>query len=339
MSRQLNDNNSNDYRIGRSRRPRITILETHSESPEGNRGESYRGSTSVYNRGNRLAPPTPAHSPVRGSPISRSRTHHPQSFGSRLERIATFRWMERLRASTSNSESISRRLSSGGSRQFTEAADPEANVIENILPQQATTVPVSSRRQQQEHAQTNSATLSADTIEENYWPNITRWLETGEGPKPVVNCTICCVAKLAIPGLQEANASSSSANNNNNDDGEFEPYHILQCGHVFGAECVSRWVFECFNSTALTSGGPRCPMCREPVYSDLDEMLAAQERAAEVQRMELIQRNLERIEALRRSGRALLRPAGVGLMDVDDDDDDYEEEEEDYDGYDTDIDA
>ncbi|KAL2020638.1 hypothetical protein VTK56DRAFT_8128 [Thermocarpiscus australiensis] len=100
------------------------------------------------------------------------------------------------------------------------------------------------------------------TAEENYWPNILHWLIEGQGPKPAVTCAICAVSTVKIPGLYEAGDS----------DGLEEP-HICYCGHVFGITCLEHWVEQCLSTQPASDRiGPLCPICRAPLYVDVEEM-------------------------------------------------------------------
>ncbi|KXX82206.1 Penicillin-binding protein 4 [Madurella mycetomatis] len=97
--------------------------------------------------------------------------------------------------------------------------------------------------------------------ETNYWPNISNWLQTHQGPKPVVNCIICA-RKLTIPGLQ-------SLGDDDDDDhwaDNWEDHVILGCGHVYGDKCMRAWVLECLLQND-DPNGPGCPMCREHIYA------------------------------------------------------------------------
>lgn len=103
-------------------------------------------------------------------------------------------------------------------------------------------------------SQTNAV---EQTVQENYMPNIAKYLHTGEGPQPVVNCGICCVTKVVVPGLP----GHSKDDGDNGDDAKFEDAAILACGHVFGSDCFSQWArVEGINT--------RCPVCRERAYPE-----------------------------------------------------------------------
>lgn len=95
--------------------------------------------------------------------------------------------------------------------------------------------------------------------ETNYWPLIDDWLSTREGPKPAVRCIIC-LRRLAISDLQEPN------DHGDGEDMDLEPL-TLPCGHVFGDECVTRWILIRLVSWD-DSRGPSCPTCRAPIYPD-----------------------------------------------------------------------
>ncbi|KAK4129958.1 hypothetical protein BT67DRAFT_446160 [Trichocladium antarcticum] len=140
----------------------------------------------------------------------------------------------------------------------------------SILPRQSQTAIVPATR-----ARITDLAPTTETTEENYWPNIARWLSTGQGPKPLVVCNICCVAKLTIPGLQGAHGRPNA---DTGGDEQFEACHLLRCGHVLGAVCLEHWLRESFDSIDLDAElGPRCPLCREPVYTDQAEMHRAEE--------------------------------------------------------------
>ena len=73
-----------------------------------------------------------------------------------------------------------------------------------LLPRRTTTMPTPNMW--------DPATVtSTETVAENYWPNIAKFLNDGQGPKPLVECAICCVNKLTIPGLQEPEKTDADA--------------------------------------------------------------------------------------------------------------------------------
>lgn len=109
--------------------------------------------------------------------------------------------------------------------------------------------------------------------ETNYWPNISNWLRTREGPKPVVNCIICG-RKLTIPDLQDLEDDDDEDHWADN----WEDHVILGCGHVHGDDCMRTWVLECLLRNDDLDG-PGCPMCRERIYAGRAEVEAARYRA------------------------------------------------------------
>lgn len=72
-----------------------------------------------------------------------------------------------------------------------------STLLTALLPYRTTTMPIPNMW---DLATTPSST---ETVAENYWPNIAKFLNDGQGPKPLAECAICCVSKLTIPGLQE----------------------------------------------------------------------------------------------------------------------------------------
>jgi hypothetical protein len=126
--------------------------------------------------------------------------------------------------------------------------------VTSVLPQQTAIIPAAVV------VTAGSGRNTTVTVEENYWPNIVRWLCTGVGPTPVVHCKICCASKLSIAGLQERGTDNS------NSDSEFEDPYVLPCGHVLGVDCMELWARECIVN--LNGTDPTCPVCREPLYTD-----------------------------------------------------------------------
>jgi hypothetical protein len=117
------------------------------------------------------------------------------------------------------------------------------------------------QQQQQQQQQQEPATKAPELVEENYWPNIHKYLKRnnrnrshrgsgdGEHTKPVVNCFACQV-ELVIPGLQPEN-------------GEREHHKILGCGHVVGLACIQKWIITKLDDVNSGDQTPRCPYCRE----------------------------------------------------------------------------
>ncbi|KAL2264202.1 hypothetical protein VTK26DRAFT_478 [Humicola hyalothermophila] len=138
-----------------------------------------------------------------------------------------------------------------------------------ILPRQHITIPTPNMWA--------PAHTTETAVAENYWPNIAHFLSSGQGPKPLVECIICSVKKLTIPGLQEPEPEKEKEEAD-----DFEPHHILRCGHVLGRPCLDRWVRESLADedleTALNGAGPRCPVCRQPVYATRAELAEAREQ-------------------------------------------------------------
>lgn len=100
----------------------------------------------------------------------------------------------------------------------------------------------------------NGEEEDADAIEERYFPNISHWLTTRQGPKPKVTC-LMCTEELVIDGLQPR------------DENREEPF-VLDCLHVFGKECLAGLVDAV---PALDRQAPRCPVCRD----DISDSVAA----------------------------------------------------------------
>lgn len=103
------------------------------------------------------------------------------------------------------------------------------------------------------------------TVQESYIPNILRYLRTGEGPRPVVICCICCISKVLILGLPGHSRLGDA-----DDDAKYEDAYILPCGHVFGNTCFHRWVVEVRQSD-IAGDCVRCPVCREPAFANETE--------------------------------------------------------------------
>ncbi|GAB1318373.1 hypothetical protein MFIFM68171_08583 [Madurella fahalii] len=110
--------------------------------------------------------------------------------------------------------------------------------------------------------------------ETNFWPIISDWLRTRQGPKPVVNCTIC-TRKLVIPDLQDPEEEEDEEEHPADN---WEDHVILGCGHVHGDDCMRAWALECLLGND-DPDGPGCPMCREPIYAGRPEVEAARYRA------------------------------------------------------------
>lgn len=112
------------------------------------------------------------------------------------------------------------------------------------------------------------ATFTADTVQdiETYWPNVCKWMETGEGPKPVVKCTICLESMLLRPGFQERDNSDSTT--------KYEELLILECDHVLGVDCFKQWIAAWVSGVPAgqenTVASPRCPMCREKMFKTFE---------------------------------------------------------------------
>ena len=112
-----------------------------------------------------------------------------------------------------------------------------------------------------------SGQSNAETVQECYTPNILRYLQTGEGPRPIVNCSIC-YTRLFVGGLHDTNVDSKVV---------YEEPYVLPCGHLLGGACFLKW-----SLTKLAGPGPLCPVCREPAFSASAEVEAAR-RDAHVQ--------------------------------------------------------
>lgn len=107
---------------------------------------------------------------------------------------------------------------------------------------------------------TSSQSNAVGTVQECYTPNILRYLQTGEGPRPTVKCSIC-YTQLFIQGLHHHNADNNV---------DYEEPIVLPCGHVLGGVCFLKW-----SLTQLAGLGPRCPVCRESSFSASAEVDAA----------------------------------------------------------------
>lgn len=63
--------------------------------------------------------------------------------------------------------------------------------------------------------------------------NVSVYMESGRGPRPVVDCLVC-YERLLVPGLQEPG---------NTDPGiELLPLHQLRCDHVLCKGCLAQYV-------------------------------------------------------------------------------------------------
>ncbi|KAL1843234.1 hypothetical protein VTJ49DRAFT_2565 [Mycothermus thermophilus] len=108
------------------------------------------------------------------------------------------------------------------------------------------------------------------TVQENYIPNIARYMETREGPLPLVQCPVCMATKLIIPGLQKPTPDD--------DPEDFEEARVLPCKHVIGRPCWESWVHYKLRSSDYVAD-PGCPICRHPCFSDRKKLVEAYRNA------------------------------------------------------------
>lgn len=90
-----------------------------------------------------------------------------------------------------------------------------------------------------------------ETHKECYWRNISRYLRTEQGSRPVVMCMICHEKEIVIRELQPRR-----------DDGDQEEPCIFSCGHVVGATCWHKWG----EFREGTRKDWRCPICNTLIY-------------------------------------------------------------------------
>ena len=213
--------------------------------------------TSAYDRNNRLAPNTPVPTADMGITTLESGVN----LGLRSTLRNPYAFADELRA---NPEIFGYPPSHGTATSVNNNRATSINDNgDSILPCQTAIIPAPGAH--------ITDTTTTGTVEENYWPNIAHWISTCEGSKPLVICNICCVTKLIIPGLQGEPITNDA---NSNDAGEYEKYHVLQCGHVLGATCLEHWLRECLRTgdDKHVEDGPRCPICRQAVYRNLADM-------------------------------------------------------------------
>ncbi|KAK4148857.1 hypothetical protein C8A00DRAFT_38559 [Chaetomidium leptoderma] len=118
-----------------------------------------------------------------------------------------------------------------------------------------------------------AAVEEEQTAEENFFPNIIHYLRTREGPKPVVHCSICRTSKISIQGIHEPNRDAIPGEGD-----EYEELEALWCGHVFGEDCLNRWLEHSFQSIPVGKY-PRCPLCRERAYGNQADLEFARRAA------------------------------------------------------------
>ncbi|KAL2267952.1 hypothetical protein VTJ83DRAFT_5229 [Remersonia thermophila] len=104
------------------------------------------------------------------------------------------------------------------------------------------------------------------TVQENYMPNIARYMETREGPRPLVQCSVCMDTQLIIPGLQNPTPDNDAEN--------FEEARVLPCQHVIGRPCWESWVHHKLRGSDRVVD-PGCPICRQPCFSDREKLVEA----------------------------------------------------------------
>ncbi|KAJ4289344.1 hypothetical protein N0V88_007095 [Collariella sp. IMI 366227] len=85
-------------------------------------------------------------------------------------------------------------------------------------------------------------------------------LKTPHGPEPVAHCSICMTTKLDIPLLHGKPPRAK--------EDAWEVCHDFPCGHIVGTACANRWVRDYLSKNPLTKVGPRCPICRTPIFLD-----------------------------------------------------------------------
>jgi hypothetical protein len=119
--------------------------------------------------------------------------------------------------------------------------------------------PSSSNNSDSTGCQTHAVEQKAQTVQICYMPNISEYIRAGEGPRPVVHCSICG-GKVLIPGPPGHSKDPSN-------DEEYEEFCNLPCGHILGINCFFKSAPGILQP--LEAGpGPLCPVCHEPAVLD-----------------------------------------------------------------------
>lgn len=97
----------------------------------------------------------------------------------------------------------------------------------------------------------SKAPAADDGEPEYYWPNIQRYIDSHEGPRPSVKCAICW------EGLFHPSVCSSRSRHH------LEPLEVLSCNHVVGRLCWDNVVIDAM----IEMKPPTCPFCRASQHS------------------------------------------------------------------------
>jgi hypothetical protein len=99
--------------------------------------------------------------------------------------------------------------------------------------------------------------FNLETADEFYWPNLANWLISHRrAPKPAATCGIC-YRRVKILGPSEVPDLIQL------EDDPLEVCTVLQCGHIYGDECIAAWLRTKYNLDELNQVDQiQCPVCK-----------------------------------------------------------------------------